>query len=392
MVHDHLPAEVTEAAEVSVEGRGVAMTSVEVERVAVVILTDSGHIEAGVVVHTAAVEVAGNALNVARKLTKTVGIDLGAGQKSGVQERAVRVEERREYVLNSVDLSSAQASGVVVVGTVQGTGVEVADGGVLNDAVGNTVESLVALLLDLGLNEDPLVLGKEGVGALSASELDEACAPALQVLEVGRCSAGDNTIEIGGVVVGGVNALGTTSGATNVVGVGGVRSVVVGDNLLANLSGGVTRAAGPVNDSLVVVQHPRAIERGAVVAGVVTDGSETHAGNVLHVDVVDATVESAVIGAHAAAIVVVALGKPDLHVGFGVATGLDVHRDLADVDLGGERVATLRVGLAIGSVGSGVGRDGNTLKAVHSPVAGREVVAERSAVTHLCGIRRKSLV
>ena len=122
------------------------------------------------------------------------------------------------------------------------------------------------------------------------------------------------------------------------------------------------------------------------MAGVVTNGSETKARDVGHVDVVDATVETTVVGAHGAAIVVVALGKPDLHVGGRDTAGLNVHGNLADVDLGGERVATLGVGLAIGSVGSLVRGKRNTLEAVDGPVAGREAVAESLAVTHVGGI------
>jgi hypothetical protein len=123
------------------------------------------------------------------------------------------------------------------------------------------------------------------------------------------------------------------------------------------------------------------------VAGVVTNGSETKTRDVGHVDVVNATVETTVVGAHGAAIVVVALGKPDLHVGGRDTAGLDVHGNLADVDLGGERVTTLGVCLAIGSVRSLVRGEIGALKAVDSPVAGREAVAESLAVsTHIGGI------
>ena len=388
MVHDHLATNGTEAAEVAVEGGRVALLGVEAEGSAVVGLANGGDIEAGVVVDTAAVVVTSDTLNAAGKLTKSEGIDLRAREKGWVEELAVGVEQRGENCLDSVDLRVAQARGVVVDVAIQGAGVEVADGRVLDDAVGNTVESLVALLLDLRLDKDPLVLGEESSVARLASKLDETGAPGLQVLKVGRGSTGDDAIEVARVVLGGVKTLGTARRATNVVGVGGGGSVVLANDLLSDLNRCVTRAISPVDDLLVTVQHPRAIERRAVVAGVVTNGGETHAGNVFHVNVVNATVETAIVGAHRAAIVVVAIGKPDLHVGGRYTAGLDVHGDLADVDLWSEGVTALSIGLAIGSVGGAASGERNTLEAVDCPVAGGEVIAESRAVTHGCDNRK----
>jgi len=386
VVHQKLATDVTEAAKVAAEGRRVAVAGVKVEGVAVVGLANSGDIEVGVVVDTAAVEVASNTLDVTGELAKSEGVDLRTREKGRVKELAVRVVKRSEDVLDSVDLGVAKTPGVVLDVAVQGAGVEVADSGVLKNAIGDTVKGGIALQLDLGLNKNPLVLGKESSVTRGTGQLDEASAPALKVLEIGGSSTGDNTIEIAGVVLSRVETLRAAARAANVVGVSSGRTVVLADNLLANLDGSVASTVGPVNDLLVAVQHPGTIEGRAVVAGVVTNGGETKTRDVRHVDVVDATVKTTVVGAHGAAIVVVALGKPDLHVGGRDTAGLNVHGNLADVDLGGERVATLGIGLAIGSVGSLVRGERNTLKTVDGPVAGREAVAESLAVTHVGGI------
>ena len=210
VVHDHLATDVTEAAEVTAEGGRVTVLAVEVEGVAVVGLAKGGDIEVGVVVHTAAVVVASDALDAAGELAKSECIDLGAREKGGVEELAIGVEERGEDGLDGVDLRVAQAAGVRVGLAVQGAGVEVADGGVLDDAVGDTVKSLVALELDLRLDKNPLVLGEESSVTRLAGELDETGAPGLQVLEVCRGSSGDNAIEVARVVLSRVKTLRST--------------------------------------------------------------------------------------------------------------------------------------------------------------------------------------
>lgn len=362
------------------------MAGIKVEGVTVVSLTNGSDIEVGVVVDTAAVVVASNTLDVTGELAKSEGVDLRAREEGRVEDLAVGVVKRSEDVLDSVDLSVAKTPGVVLDVAVQGASVEVADSRVLNNAIGDTVKSGVTLLLDLGLNKNPLVLGQESSITRGTSQLDEASAPALKVLEIGRSSTGDDAIEVARIVLSRVETLSTTGGAANVVGVGSGGTVVLADDLLANLDGSVASTVSPVNNPLVVVQHPCTIERRAVVASVVANGSKTKTRDVGHVDVVDATVEATVVGAHGTAIVVITLRKPDLHVGGRDTAGLNVHGNLANVDLGGERVATLSVGLAIGSVDGLVCRKLNTLKAVDGPVAGGEAVAESLAVAHGCGI------
>jgi hypothetical protein len=256
VVHQELATDVTEAGEVAAEGRGVAVALVKVERVAVVSLANGGHIEVGVVVNTAAVVVASDTLDVTGKLAKGEGIDLRTGQKSRVKELAIRVEKRSEDVLDGVDLSVGETPGVVLDVAVQGAGVEVADSRVLNNSIGDAIKSSVALQFDLGLNKNPLVLGQELSIAFGASQLDEAGAPALKVLEIGRSSTGDNAIEIARVVLSRVKTLSTTGRATDVVGLGGGRSVVLVNDLFSNLDRGVASTVSPIDDSLVVVQHP----------------------------------------------------------------------------------------------------------------------------------------
>lgn len=93
VVHQKLATDVTEAAEVAAEGRGVAVAGVEVEGVAVVSLANGGDIEVGVVVNTAAVEVASNTLNVTGELAKSESVDLRTREKGGVEDLAVGVVE-----------------------------------------------------------------------------------------------------------------------------------------------------------------------------------------------------------------------------------------------------------------------------------------------------------
>jgi hypothetical protein len=188
VVHQKLATDVTEAAKVAAEGRGVAVVSIKVEGVAVVGLANGGNIEVGVVVDTTAVVVASNTLDVSGELAKGKGVDLRTREKGRVKDLAVGVVKRSEDVLDGVDLSVAKTPGVVLDVAVQGAGVEVADSGVLKNAIGDTVESLVTLQLDLGLNKNPLVLGQESSITGLASQLNEASAPALKVLEVGRSS------------------------------------------------------------------------------------------------------------------------------------------------------------------------------------------------------------
>jgi len=81
VVHDHLATDVTEAAEVTVEGGRVTVLAVEVQGAAVVGLAKGGDIEAGVVVDTAAVVVTSDALDAAGELAKSECIDLGARER-----------------------------------------------------------------------------------------------------------------------------------------------------------------------------------------------------------------------------------------------------------------------------------------------------------------------
>lgn len=256
VVHQKLAADVTEAAEVAAEGRGVAVVGIKVEGVAVVGLANGGNIEVGVVVDTTAVVVASNTLDVSGELAQGECVDLRTREKGRVKDLAVGVVKRSEDVLDSVDLSVAETPGVVLDVAVQGACVEVADSGVLKNAIGDTVKSGIALQLDLRLNKNPLVLGQESSITGRASQLNEASAPALKVLEVGRSSTGDDTIEIARVVLGRVETLGTATRAANVVGVSSGRTVVLADDLLANLDGSVASTVSPVNDFLVAVQHP----------------------------------------------------------------------------------------------------------------------------------------
>lgn len=256
VVHQKLATDVTEAAKVAAEGRGVSVVGIKVEGVAVVGLANGGNIEVGVVVDTTAVVVASNTLNASGELAKGERVDLRTREKSRVEDLAVRVVKRSEDVLDSVDLSVAETPSVVLDVAVQGAGVEVADSGVLKNAIGDTVKGSIALQLDLRLNKNPLVLGEEGSVTSFTSQLDEASAPALKVLEIGRSSTGDNTIEIARVVLGRVETLSTTARAANVVGVSSGRTVVLADDLLANLDGSVASTVSPVNDLFVAVQHP----------------------------------------------------------------------------------------------------------------------------------------
>lgn len=107
------------------------------------------------------------------------------------------------------------------------------------------------------------------------------------------------------------------------------------------------------------------------MAGVVADSGKAKAGDVLHVDVVNAAVEATIVGAHGTAIVVVGgRRQPDFDVCRALAARLYVHLHLANVELGGEGITAVRVGLAVWCVDCDVGIVRGTCHAVEGPVGG----------------------
>lgn len=87
-----------------------------------------------------------------------------------------------------------------------------ADGGVLEDAVVDTVQRLVALVEDVALDKDPLVFSQKAfVVSAGAGQLDETAGPVLEMLEVSGSRASDDTIKVIWEVLGRVQTLLTTS-------------------------------------------------------------------------------------------------------------------------------------------------------------------------------------
>jgi len=218
-----------------------------------------------------------------------------------------------------------------------------AESRVLEDTIVDTVKGLVALIEDVALHGDPLVLGQETrVVRASTGELDEAARPVLEMLKVGGGRTGNDTIEVIGEVLGRVQTLLTTSGATDVVGLGWLFAVELVDDVLTSLDRLVARTVSPVEDFLVVLEHPRTIEGARVVSTVVTDRGKAEAADILHINVVHATIQSTVVSAHGAAVPCggVTVGKPDLHVCGGGGAGGNIEGDTAQVKLGSERGTT----------------------------------------------------
>lgn len=134
------------------------------------------------------------------------------------------------------------------------------------------------------------------------------------MVEVGSSRAGNDTVKVIREHLRGLHALGTTGRAANVVRVFGCLIVELVDDFFACNNSRVTSAPDPVDDDLVVVCEPRAVERRTVVTGVVTDGSKTAARDVVHVHVVHASVDTSVVSVHGASIPLAILRKPDFHV------------------------------------------------------------------------------
>lgn len=386
VVHEQLAAGVAEGAEIGVERGRVAHLLVEAQSEVVVIGADGVDVERGVVVNGAE-EVAGDALHASGELAESEGVNLGAWEEAGVAQRVVD-GQGREDAIYSLDLLGGEAVAVAVDTAVESTRVERANGRVLDDSISHAIEGFIAVCLNLGLHKDPLILCEVRVISFLASELDEPSTPRLQILEVCRRCSRNDTVKVLRMVLSRMQALLAASRAADVVRIRGVLAVECIRNFLADFDGSVTGAIGPVDDLFVGVHHPGAIEGGSVVSGVVANSGKAKARDVLHVDVVDAAVDAAIVGAHGAAIVVVfGRRKPDFDIGLALAARLHVHLHLANANLGGEGITTLRVGLAIWGVDGDIGLVRGAGQAVEDPVAGREAVAQRGAVTHVCCLR-----
>ena len=308
MIHHELLAGIAEATEPGAEGRGVTVKVVLALTKGDVSSGEGGNVEVGVVEDGATEPITGDTLWRAREQAKLEGIDLGTGEERRVDESTFGTIKRFEDILDCLDLLGGQAaSGDGRRADRDLVGVEFALSGILQNAVGNTIEDLIALLENVTLDSDPVVLSEESVVAGGASELEEASRPALKVVEVIGGGTSDDTVKVIGVPLSGLDTLSTTCGAADVVGIVGRLVVESIDGLFANLDSSVTGTVRPVDDLLVAAEGPAAVKGAAVVASVVTDRGEAEAADVLHVNVVDAAVETAVVGVHGAAIPIAGL-------------------------------------------------------------------------------------
>lgn len=149
------------------------------------------------------------------------------------------------------------------------------------------------------MDSDPVCLREElRIVRALASQLDESARPSLQVIEVGGGRSGNDTIEIFGVHLCRLEALSTASRAANVVGILRRCGVELFNDSFARKDGGVTSAVHPVDDELVGAAKPAAVEGGSVMAGIVSNSSKSQTGHVVHVDKLDTSVDTAIVGAH----------------------------------------------------------------------------------------------
>lgn len=117
--------------------------------------------------HCTPVEVLCNSLNSAGQQTEAEGVNLCAVQKRWVDELVVCVVQRLEDVLDSLDLSSREARRGISSGVADRDrgNIKVTKRWVFQNAVIDTIESLVALVENVGLDKSPLGKREEGVVA-----------------------------------------------------------------------------------------------------------------------------------------------------------------------------------------------------------------------------------
>jgi hypothetical protein len=162
------------------------------------------------------------------------GEDLSAGLQARVDEVAGVVQDGGEHVLDCLGLGGRQAGcTVAALAADQARGVVVALLGELEDAVFVAVE-LVTLLQDVGVDGQPQGHGDESLGRVGARGLVERAAPRRQVVESESRRAGNDTVEFFREVLCSLEALATTSGASEVVRFGVLLAVEALGDLLAN--------------------------------------------------------------------------------------------------------------------------------------------------------------
>lgn len=309
VVCDHLAAGVLEAAEVSVERGDIAVICVQGVGGGVVGLIHVKRVEAVVVEYGVFVPVFRDGLDTARELTQAECIHLGAVEEGREEEFAFGVVELGKDLVDSADLSVCKAAGKGgVVGAREDRGIEDAQGGIFENTIVDAIDFGVALIKDGSLNGDPVVFSqKPAIGSRGTSELHKTAAPCLKVIEVGCRRASNDAVKVVRVHLRRLHPLSTTRRATNIVRIVGLLVVKLADYFFASNHSRVTSAVNPIDNDFVVACEPGSIEGRTIVARIVTDSSKATTNDVVHVNIVDASVDTTVIGVHRTTIPLVIL-------------------------------------------------------------------------------------